>query len=341
MRERARGNAYDVIVVGGGHNGLVAAGLPRPAGAAHRRAGAAPRRRRGRGQRAPVRAGLHRHVAVVRRLAAPARAGARPAAGPARLPRLPAGPLLRARAATGGTCSCRPTTRARREQIEKFSSKDADAIDALGRASWTASARVLGPMLDDIPPKVGSRRPADLARQAMLLRRLRGVDARKAVDITRLLTVQRRRPGRGPLRVRRDARRARRSPASSAPGPARARPGTAYVMLHHHLGDIGDGQTGAWGFPRGGMGAVTRALAAAARSFGARDPHRGAGRPHHHAAAARVTGVVAGVRRGAHGADGRHHRAPADLVPAPAGPPRPARRLRRRHRDLEVAAAAR
>jgi phytoene dehydrogenase-like protein len=46
-------------------------------------------------------------------------------------------------------------------------------------------------------------------------------------------------------------------------------PGTAYVMLHHHIGETG-GQTGAWGFPRGGMGAVTQALAAAARSFGAK-----------------------------------------------------------------------
>jgi phytoene dehydrogenase-like protein len=39
-------------------------------------------------------------------------------------------------------------------------------------------------------------------------------------------------------------------------------------MLHHHIGDT-DGQAGAWGFPRGGMGGVTRALADAARSFGA------------------------------------------------------------------------
>src|ERR1700753_561987 len=39
-------------------------------------------------------------------------------------------------------------------------------------------------------------------------------------------------------------------------------------MLHHHVGEA-DGQSGAWGFPRGGMGGVTTAIAAAARSFGA------------------------------------------------------------------------
>ena len=36
-------------------------------------------------------------------------------------------------------------------------------------------------------------------------------------------------------------------------------PGTAYVLLHHYMGSI-DGAVGAWGFARGGMGAVTQAL---------------------------------------------------------------------------------
>jgi phytoene dehydrogenase-like protein len=39
-------------------------------------------------------------------------------------------------------------------------------------------------------------------------------------------------------------------------------------MLHHHVGEV-DGQSAAWGFPRGGMGGVTKAMAAAATSFGA------------------------------------------------------------------------
>jgi phytoene dehydrogenase-like protein len=39
-------------------------------------------------------------------------------------------------------------------------------------------------------------------------------------------------------------------------------------MLHHHVGEV-DGHAAAWGFPRGGMGGVTRAMADAARSFGA------------------------------------------------------------------------
>ena len=45
-------------------------------------------------------------------------------------------------------------------------------------------------------------------------------------------------------------------------------PGTAYVMLHHYMGEV-DGAFGAWGIPRGGTGAVSAAIASAARSFGA------------------------------------------------------------------------
>lgn len=44
-------------------------------------------------------------------------------------------------------------------------------------------------------------------------------------------------------------------------------PGTAYVLLHHYMGEV-DGTVGAWGFARGGMGAVANALADAFRSFG-------------------------------------------------------------------------
>ena len=46
-------------------------------------------------------------------------------------------------------------------------------------------------------------------------------------------------------------------------------PGTAYVMAHHSIGDVGDGQLGSWGYPEGGMGAVSEAIARSARSFGA------------------------------------------------------------------------
>jgi len=45
-------------------------------------------------------------------------------------------------------------------------------------------------------------------------------------------------------------------------------PGTAYVMAHHSIGDVGDGHLGNWGFPEGGMGAVSDAIGRAATGFG-------------------------------------------------------------------------
>jgi len=44
-------------------------------------------------------------------------------------------------------------------------------------------------------------------------------------------------------------------------------PGSAYVLLHHRMGEV-DGVGGCWGFARGGMGAVSDAIAAAAREAG-------------------------------------------------------------------------
>jgi phytoene dehydrogenase-like protein len=154
----------------------------------------------------------------------------------------------------------------RRSEIAKFSASDAASYDSY-EAFMEGIGAILGPMLTEIPPRLGSRRPHDLLRQSMLLRHLRKVDTRAAVDITRLLT--------GSIAdlldgyFESDALRGLLSVSGvigTWAGPRSA--GSAYVTLHHHLGDSG-GQAGAWGFPRGGMGGVTSALAAAARAFGA------------------------------------------------------------------------
>ena len=44
-------------------------------------------------------------------------------------------------------------------------------------------------------------------------------------------------------------------------------PGTAYVLLHHYMGEV-DGNVGSWGFARGGMGSVAKAIAGAFQSYG-------------------------------------------------------------------------
>src|SRR4051812_19872862 len=155
----------------------------------------------------------------------------------------------------------------RRAQIEQFSTADATAYERwdgwLGRL-----AHVLGPLLETVPPRVGSRRPGDLLDQGKLAWRLRGLGVRGVGDVTRLFTssiadlldewftspqMQ------GVLSVS--------GVIGVWAGPRS--PGTAYVMAHHKIGDAGDGHLGSWGFPAGGMGAVSEALRAAALTNGA------------------------------------------------------------------------
>ena len=150
---------YDVAIVGGGHNGLVAAAYLAREGPAHPGARAAPHRGRGRRQRAAVRARLHPHEPVLRRVLAAAHARARPRSGAPRLPRLPAGPVLRAARRRPLPAAARRQGRAPAREISKFSAKDADAVERWDE--WMDGlGKVLGPLVTEIPPKVGSRSPA-------------------------------------------------------------------------------------------------------------------------------------------------------------------------------------
>jgi phytoene dehydrogenase-like protein len=156
----------------------------------------------------------------------------------------------------------------RRRQIAQFSAKDADAYEEwkawLGRL-----ADLLSPLLTETPPHLGSHHPTDLVAQARLGWRARRWDERDIAEITRLFTTSI-----ADLvedRFESDALRGVLSVSGvigTWAGPRSA--GTAYVMAHHQVGDLGDGALGAWGFPEGGMGAVTAALRSAAESFGAR-----------------------------------------------------------------------
>ena len=53
-----------------------------------------------------------------------------------------------------------------------------------------------------------------------------------------------------------------------APARSPSSPGSGYVLLHHVMGEL-EGVRGAWGYPEGGMGAVSGAIAKAALAAGA------------------------------------------------------------------------
>jgi phytoene dehydrogenase-like protein len=156
----------------------------------------------------------------------------------------------------------------RREQIAKFSARDADEIDRWD--DWLASlAGVLGPLLTKVPPKLGSKHPRDLfAALGLAWPLFRQLDAQGVADVTRLMTMS----VADLLEERFESDQVKGVLSVSGvigtwAGPRS--PGTAYVMAHHKLGDIGEGQMGSWGFPEGGMGGVTQAMRAAALAFGA------------------------------------------------------------------------
>ena len=157
------------------------------------------------------------------------------------------------------------------KELSKFSSKDADAFPKY--EAWLKGiADVLAPLLMKSPPKVGSKRPGDLKDQLKLAWGMRGLDVRKVGDTTRLFTMSiadllddwfESPEVKGMMSIN--------GVIGTWAGPCE--PGTAYVMLHHSIGDVGDGSMsgtmGSWGYPVGGMGAVSASIASSARSFGA------------------------------------------------------------------------
>jgi phytoene dehydrogenase-like protein len=153
------------------------------------------------------------------------------------------------------------------DEISKWSKKDAEAM-----VKWDAwmggLADVLGPLLLQVPPKIGSRRPKDLFETLRLAWSQRGMNVRTIGDVTRLMAMSiadllddwfESPQVKGAMAVN--------GVIGTWAGPYE--PGTAYVMAHHSIGDIGDGHLGNWGFPEGGMGGVSRAIENSARSFGA------------------------------------------------------------------------
>ncbi|MGH3498902.1 MAG: phytoene desaturase family protein [Nocardioidaceae bacterium] len=152
-------------------------------------------------------------------------------------------------------------------EIARWSKHDADAW--IRWNEWLAGlADVLAPLLLTVPPTIGSHHPRDVSDLLRLAWRNRGVDARTVADVTRLMTMSiadllddwfDSPQLKGALAVN--------GVIGTWAGPYE--PGTAYVMAHHSIGDVGDGQLGSWGFPEGGMGAVSAAIRRSAESFGA------------------------------------------------------------------------
>ncbi|HXY71436.1 MAG TPA: NAD(P)/FAD-dependent oxidoreductase [Actinomycetota bacterium] len=150
----------------------------------------------------------------------------------------------------------------------QYSKKDADAVGPF--YEWIGRiAKFMHPLLDRTPPHISStsfRDAIDVGRLAWSLRK--DLDERTVADITRLFTMSAadllERWFEDPVVI---GVQSVNGIIGTWAGPMA--PGTAYVLMHHSVGEEVEGQVASWGMPEGGMGAVSDAIRSSAERFGA------------------------------------------------------------------------
>jgi phytoene dehydrogenase-like protein len=147
--------------------------------------------------------------------------------------------------------------------ISKLSAHDAEAYFAFDR-SFEHLAALMRDLLFVVPPNT---RAAELFSWIRTGARLRGWTGRDVHELVRLFTMS----AADFLDEWFEDDRVKGALATQAIiggwcGPMT--PGSAYVLMHHWIGQV-DGHFGAWGWVRGGMGALSAAIAEAARTAGA------------------------------------------------------------------------
>ncbi len=150
--------------------------------------------------------------------------------------------------------------------LARFSPRDAETYDEYSHEMYFM-AKAVKPILSLTPPDPTSLNPAELLPLAKLGKHFLGMDADRLYTFIKLMTMSSADFldewfETDPLKATMSAS----GIIGTFLGPRS--PGTAYVLLHHYMGEI-DGVFRAWGFQKGGTGGVAEALASAARSFGA------------------------------------------------------------------------
>jgi phytoene dehydrogenase-like protein len=150
-------------------------------------------------------------------------------------------------------------------EIARHSTRDADAYDGYGRA-MVDMARFVKPILDMTPPEPMSSNPRDLFRLGSLVKRFRDLSPAARRNQLQLMTMSA--ADFLDQWFETDVLKATMS-ASGIIGTFLGvrSPGTAYVLLHHYMGEL-DGVFRSWGLPIGGTGSVSNAIASAARRAG-------------------------------------------------------------------------
>jgi len=151
-------------------------------------------------------------------------------------------------------------------EIAKFSHKDADAYP-LYEAYLERLAVVVESLLLVTPPELPPRSPGDFIEYLKLLARFRKLGAREIAGLVKIFTQS----AADLLDEWFESPEIKVTLATDGVIGANGGPrsaGTAYILMHHCMGGVA-GKRGLWGFVRGGMGAVSEAIAASARADGA------------------------------------------------------------------------
>jgi phytoene dehydrogenase-like protein len=153
-----------------------------------------------------------------------------------------------------------------RREIARHSRLDAEAYEEFGKA-MLQMCRFVKPILSMTPPDPTSLKPRDLKKLLALGRRFQALSSEDKYTLVQLMTMSA--ADYLDQWFETDVLKATMS-ASGIIGTFLGvrSPGTAYILLHHYMGEI-DGAFRSWGFSRGGTGAISAAIAAAAREAGA------------------------------------------------------------------------
>src|SRR6516164_5173642 len=151
-------------------------------------------------------------------------------------------------------------------EIRRHSRLDAEAYDEFSKM-MTPMCRFVKPILSMIPPDPTTLKPKDLMRLNFLMQRFRALSSDERYTLIQLMTMSS--ADFLDQWFETDVLKATMS-ASGIIGTFLGvrSPGSAYVLLHHYMGEI-DGAFRSWGFARGGTGAISNAIGAAAREAGA------------------------------------------------------------------------
>ncbi len=150
-------------------------------------------------------------------------------------------------------------------ELVRHSPRDADAYDRFN-ADILRYCRFIKPFLMRTPPDPTSFKPRDLSELFYLGRKLYDLGEDQLYEFIRFFTMS--------IADFLDEyfesdviKAALAGPGTIGTALGPCSPGSAYVLLHHAMGDI-DGNVGAWGFARGGMGSISKAMAGAFQEHG-------------------------------------------------------------------------